>query len=328
MRSRKRSIRWLSRALMFLGFIAIAAGLMAPVPAGAEPGGNNGTVKVDGGDLNGNSNEPHVGCDFSIEWFGFDPGAESTVVFTMQSPTDDPATPGASASMQFGPIALDNNGNGAQSFSIYDLLKNFTPQQNQGFHVKLEVQAPWSNGNDTKYKTFWVTGCQEDEGYGSVTLDKVVSGPAPGNDASYTFTVTAEDPDSQVNSPVTIKASDPAVTVASNVTYDTTVTITETASNGAASTSYSVDGGPAQSGPTVVVTVETADNISVVATNTFTPAPVEVVGETTTQPPTEVLAEELARTGTDPLALVMFGVALVGAGTAVSIMSRRLRTAR
>lgn len=31
---------------------------------------------------------------------------------------------------------------------------------NQGYHVKLKVYAPSSIGRDTKYKTFWVTGCK------------------------------------------------------------------------------------------------------------------------------------------------------------------------
>ena len=29
----------------------------------------------------------------------------------------------------------------------------------QGFHVKVRINAPGSIGKDTKYKTFWVTGC-------------------------------------------------------------------------------------------------------------------------------------------------------------------------
>ena len=30
----------------------------------------------------------------------------------------------------------------------------------QGFHIKLTIHADGAQGNDTKYKVFWVTGCQ------------------------------------------------------------------------------------------------------------------------------------------------------------------------
>ena len=29
----------------------------------------------------------------------------------------------------------------------------------QGYHVKLKVNAPGSIGKDTKFKVFWVVGC-------------------------------------------------------------------------------------------------------------------------------------------------------------------------
>jgi hypothetical protein len=157
---------------VILGFIAIAAGAMARAAAVPGPPGNNGTVKVDGGALdNGPANEPHVGCGFFVEWFGFDTDASSTVTFTVQPPTADPNTAGAATSMTFGPFIVDHDGYN-QSFDIYDLLKNFTPHPIQGFHVKLETNTTWSNGDDSKYKVFWVTGCGPD--VGSVTLDKVV----------------------------------------------------------------------------------------------------------------------------------------------------------
>jgi hypothetical protein len=256
--------------------MSIAAGVITPAAAVAESaGGNNGTVKVDGGTLdNGNANEPHVGCDFAIEWFGFDSDASSSVTFTMQPPTNIPNAPGASTSVAFGPFDLGSNGASNQSFNIYDLLKNFTAQPNQGLHVKLETHTTWSNGDDTKYKAYWVTGCGAE--LGSVTLDKVVAGPAPAGDPGYTFNVVADDPDATVVSPVTVKASDPAVPVATNVPLGTKVTITETRSQGASSTSYSVDGGAAQLGSSVEVTVASSSAVAVVAANTFTPPPVEL----------------------------------------------------
>jgi hypothetical protein len=294
--------------------------------------------KVDGGALdNGNANEPHVGCDFAVEWFGFDSGAQSTVTFSMQSPSATPNTEGAPTSVQFGPFALDAAGNFSQSFDIYNLLKNFTPQQNQGFHVKLETNTTWSNGDDSKFKTYWVTGCERL--VGSVTLDKVVSGPAPAGDPAYTCTVVAEDPGAVVSSPVTLEASDPVSAVATNVAMGSKVTITETGANGAALTSYAVDGGTAVAGASVEVTVSSTTAVAVVATNSFA----EVLGTTTTRPdPTTATTATrtppddtgapssgaLARTGTGRAPLVVLGFVLVGAGLAVSVIGRRLRTAR
>jgi hypothetical protein len=324
---------------VILGCIAIAAGVMTPAATSAEPGGNNGTVKVDGGALNGNSNEPHVGCTFYVEWFDFDPGASSTVTFSMQSPTDTPTTAGAPTSTAFGRYTLDASGNYNHSFDIYDLVKNFTPQPNQGFHVKLEIETTWSNGSDTKHKTFWMTSCGNPPAEtGSVSLAKVVSGPAPAGDPDYSFTVTSDDPGATVSSPVALKASGAPVTVASGVAVGSTVTITETGANGAASTSYSVDNGPAQPGSSVVVPVSAATSVAVVATNTFT----AVLGEetsrqapTTTQydpgqpTPTAALPSELARTGSNRLPLALVGLALIGGGLALSAVGRRrLRMSR
>ena len=57
--------------------------------AGGNPPGNNGTVKVDGMPFEqSQANEPHVGCAFAIDFFGFDQGAlTGTATFELQPPT-------------------------------------------------------------------------------------------------------------------------------------------------------------------------------------------------------------------------------------------------
>ena len=68
---RRRAI--IGLASMFGG----AACLVATIPgqASADPPGNNGTVKVDGEEFDDHpDNEPHVGCIFQIDWYGFDEG--------------------------------------------------------------------------------------------------------------------------------------------------------------------------------------------------------------------------------------------------------------
>src|SRR3954451_21524768 len=72
--------------------IVVAAILGAPTAKAdppADPPGNNGTVKVDDGEFNnGHANDPHVGCEFGLEWFGFDTGTRTTTVtFDGQQPT-------------------------------------------------------------------------------------------------------------------------------------------------------------------------------------------------------------------------------------------------
>jgi hypothetical protein len=136
------------------------AGLATAAP---NPPGNNGTIKVD--DLpfdDAPNNEPHVGCSFQIDFYGFDQGdLFADVTFESHPPT--------------GPVQVlltdevfigedDNAGGGSQAG--LDASKTYTldftgiqPHPNQGFHVKLTIHADGSQGADTKHKVFWVTGC-------------------------------------------------------------------------------------------------------------------------------------------------------------------------
>ena len=58
----------------------------------------------------------------------------------------------------------DNAGGGSEAgldaSETYTLdVAGIEPHPNQGFHVKLTVNAEGSQGADTKHKVFWVTGC-------------------------------------------------------------------------------------------------------------------------------------------------------------------------
>ena len=85
---RRRAIVGL--ASMFAG----AACLVATIPgqASADPPGNNGTVKIDGVAFDDHpDNEPHVGCIFQVDWYGFDEGDFfSHVTFEVHPPTGKP----------------------------------------------------------------------------------------------------------------------------------------------------------------------------------------------------------------------------------------------
>jgi len=133
-----------------------------------DPKGNNGTVKIDGMPFDdAPNNEPHVGCSFQVDFYGYDQGdLNATVTFEGQAPTG-----GGTLLTDTVPIGQDPAGGGTDldASRTYDLsaaLANVTPQPNQGDHVKLTVNAEGSQGADFKHKVFWVSGCGGDQGGG------------------------------------------------------------------------------------------------------------------------------------------------------------------
>ena len=153
----------------FLAVIAMTSVLatIATTALAGNPPGNNGTVKVDNIALGGqpNRNEPHVGCEFEIEWYGFDAGTVSEVTFEIHPPTGDRVLltdalqlDGDDSSGGGSPAGLDAVELYSLAFDQGDVLH---PQQ--GYHVKLTVNTTGSIGADVKHKVFWVTEC--DDGY-------------------------------------------------------------------------------------------------------------------------------------------------------------------
>ncbi|HYF74827.1 MAG TPA: hypothetical protein VD864_18510 [Nocardioides sp.] len=128
-----------------------------------DPAGNNGTVKIAGpGDEAGHpSNNPHPGCTFLIEWFGFDEGADvvSTVSFASQAPTSDVVLGGTSPAEVFVGGDPASGGTDLDGRQAYSLTFQGEPHPKQGYHVKVTVATPRSLGNDTKTKVFWVEPC-------------------------------------------------------------------------------------------------------------------------------------------------------------------------
>jgi hypothetical protein len=159
-----------TRAWRLVPAVAAGAGLVVALagPAGAlqaDPPGNNGTVKIDGVDFDDHpNNEPHVGCVFQVDFYGFDAGdLFADVTFEVHPPTGDEVV------LEDTDIFIgedDNSGGGSEAgldaSETYDLtsaLAAFEPHPQQGWHVKLTVHADGSQGADTKHKVFWVTGC-------------------------------------------------------------------------------------------------------------------------------------------------------------------------
>lgn len=147
-----------------LGIVGPAALVGSPVGA-SQPPGNNGTVKVDDVPFDDHpDNEPHVGCVFQIDFYGYDEGdLWATVRFDAQAPTgdellleDDDIFIGEDSNAGGGSTAgLD----ASRSYDLTDELASFDPHPQQGYHVKLTVHADGSQGADTKHKVFWIEGC-------------------------------------------------------------------------------------------------------------------------------------------------------------------------
>ena len=147
--------------------VLVAAAAAAPAGAAGDPAGNNGTVKVDDVPFDTHpNNEPHVGCTFQVDFYGFDAGdLSATVTFEAVPPTagaDGP--PGTVLVTDTVAIGEDAAGGGTDldAEKAYDLtaaLAGIAPHPQQGWHVRLTVNAEGSQGADTKHKVFWVSGC-------------------------------------------------------------------------------------------------------------------------------------------------------------------------
>lgn len=152
--------------------------------AGSPPG-NNGTVKIAPlGEMDQiPNNTPHPGCSFQVEWYGFDEGADviSTVSFAMHAPTRDVglSVDGPRQVFVGGSPGRGAGNDGLDAVATYRLSFDGAPHPKQGYHVKLTVSTPRSNGNDTKTKVFWVAPCT-DPVPTPVDEDAPVERPTPG----------------------------------------------------------------------------------------------------------------------------------------------------
>ena len=155
-----RLVRRTGQAAAVAGCLALAG---LATPAFADPPGNNGTVKIDNVEFDDHpNNEPHVGCTFQVDFYGFDKGdLNADVTFRAHPPT------GNRQVLLTDTVFIgedDNSGGGSQkgldASRTYTLdFDGIQPQPQQGFHVKLTINADGSQGADKKHKVFWVTGC-------------------------------------------------------------------------------------------------------------------------------------------------------------------------
>jgi hypothetical protein len=150
-------------AVFLTAMVTFLAGLAS---AGPNPPGNNGTIKIDDTPFDDHpNNEPHVGCVFQVDFYGYDEGdLEAQVTFEAHPPT---LRAGEDQVLLTDTVFIgedDNSGGGSQAgldaSEPYTLdFTGITPHPVQGFHVKLTINAEGSQGADVKHKVFWVTGC-------------------------------------------------------------------------------------------------------------------------------------------------------------------------
>jgi LPXTG-motif cell wall-anchored protein len=103
-----------------------------------------------------------VGCVFQVDFYGFDQGdLQATVTFEAIPPTGDAVL----VEDDEVDIGEDEAGGGvdldaSRTYDLTEALAGIEPHPMQGWHVRLTVHAEGSIGADTKFKTFWVTGCE------------------------------------------------------------------------------------------------------------------------------------------------------------------------
>jgi hypothetical protein len=134
--------------------------------SGNDPKGANGTIKIDD-DVpvdDGIENEPHVTCDFAVKFFNFDNGQRANIIFEMHKPTGSDTVLLHRDDVL---VSTDPAGGGNPdpdevfTFSASDLgLAAYTPQPQQGYHVKLTVEIIGAPGAG-KHKVFWVQPCTQ-----------------------------------------------------------------------------------------------------------------------------------------------------------------------
>lgn len=156
----------LGLALSVFGALAIAQ--PASATGGDQPPGADGSVKIDENPVDDDpSNEPHVECGFSLQFFGFDDGTNhADVKFYAWPGTGDKTE----VTPQLGASSFDFEGgrpagNTLNHTEDYELdTSGITPNDKGEVHIKVDVTVTDAGGKELfhKYKVFWVKACTTD----------------------------------------------------------------------------------------------------------------------------------------------------------------------
>lgn len=304
---------------------------------------HSGTVKISGdqGEAEPDpDNEPHVSCQFAVEFFQF-AVEEVQVTFTAQAPSGD-----ETIIILTDTVALEENEggdeptyNGQAAYDFTGLLDDLERHPEQGYHVKLSVdQSPAEP--PLKHKVFWVD-CPppDDAAEADLTVEKAVTGgDAPASDTLFEITITC-DGDTEV---ITLADGDTWTWNANadpDLTEDSTCSIEETDDHDATTVTVTSNGTEIDQGSdqdlsegtnTVTVTNDFDDEFIEVGggeipgeedVQTEPGDEVEVLGRSFEQPTSEpevevkgVTLEQLPRTGASPWALLLLAMTLISTG--------------
>ena len=157
----RRRLSWTMTLMLVIGGLI---GSTAIVAANHDPGGRNGTIKVDdegtGDDIHPN-NEPHVTCAFHIDAYGFDSPSTGELRFYAWPPTGNRTEIVSARST----IALTNENHGgsergydgrSRTYTFADMTPGQTDVHRNGLHVKVIFTAA---DGARKTKVFWVEPC-------------------------------------------------------------------------------------------------------------------------------------------------------------------------
>ncbi len=262
---------------MVVGAICLIASL--PGQAGAEAGGpqgNNGTVKIDGEDFDEHpNNEPHVGCVFQVDFYGYDEGELlADVTFEVQPPT------GNEVILEDTDIFIgedDNSGGGSEAgldasrtYDLTDVLAAFEPHPEQGWHVKLTVHADGSQAAEVKHKVFWVTGCEAPQPSTTTTTESTTTTTDKPTTTTESTTTTIE--------PTTTTESTTTTTEKPTTTTESTTTTTDKPTTTTESTTTTTD----KPTTTTESTTTTTDPTTTTESTTTTTDPTTTTESTTT----------------------------------------------
>ncbi len=207
----KAVLRTAGAILMVAGMMLFWTGGATAAPGGGgqegphNPPGNNGTIKIDDVPFDDHpNNEPHVGCTFQVDFYGYDEGdLFAEVTFETQPPTK-PVTELLTDTVFIGEDDSSGGGSeaGLDASETYTLdLTGFEPHDIQGFHVKLTINADGSQGADVKHKVFWVSGCEEPP--------PTTSEPPPVETSEPPPVETSEPPPVETSEPPPVETSEP-----------------------------------------------------------------------------------------------------------------------
>jgi hypothetical protein len=224
-------------SVALLGVMAVA-GLAKAAP---NPPGNNGTVKVDREPFDdAPNNEPHVGCTFQVDFYGYDEGDLDAVVTFEAHPPTGPVQVLLTDTVFIGED--DNAGGGSEAgldaSETYTLdFGTIEPHPNQGFHVKLTVNAEGSQGADVKHKVFWVTGCPA----GTTTTTTTTTSTTTSSTSTTTSTSTTL-PTSTSGSTTSTSGSTTTTTKPSSSTSGSSTSTSESTTSTSESTTSTTHG--------------------------------------------------------------------------------------